>query len=145
MLYPFSRPWSPTQKWIILVTVSLCLVLAGAGIYAYELHIRREAAATLVDHQWSMQGCIDCSSNLTFRRDHTLEVEDDGFGGPYRGRGTWRLHGRNYLELEYELTMVQAPDLDLDHFHYRWHIAKLTPDELVVDDMRFPLLYKRVK
>jgi hypothetical protein len=136
MLYPFTRAWTARQKWLIVGSVVAALTLCGVCIYAYEQHLRSTIRETLIDHQWSMQGCMDCSTDITFPRDYTIEVEEDGVGGPYRGTGTWRLHGRDYLELEYEMRMVRSVSLNPWREHYRWHIDKLSRDEIIFADLR---------
>src|ERR1017187_4373511 len=120
MFYPFSRAWTPAQKWIIAGAISFGLILLGALIYGYELHLRNSIEDTLIDHQWSMQGCIDCNNYVTFRHDHTIEVEDFSGGLTSRGTGTWRLHGRDFIELDYDLRIIiGAEDLGLEHYHRR--------------------------
>jgi hypothetical protein len=145
MFYPFSRAWTPAQKWIIAGAISFGLILLGALIYGYELHLRHSIEDTLLDHQWSEQGCMDCSSDVTFRRDGTVEVEDTGVGQTYRGTGTWQLHGRDYIVLNYDLRIVGAEELGASHYHSSLHIDKLTSDELHADNMLYPILYKRAK
>jgi hypothetical protein len=114
----------------------------------YELHLRRSVRETLINRQWSLQGCMDCTDQVTFRRDGTVEVEEFGVGQTSRGRGTWRLYGRDLLELDYVLRYVryadEPPDPNIPPDIRRWHISKLTQDELIVHDVR-PIVYKRAK
>jgi hypothetical protein len=148
MLYPYTRSWTLRQKWIIAIGGAVTVLLVAICIYAYEQHLRSTIRETLIDHQWSMHDCMDCSTDITFRRDYTIEVEEDGVGGPYRGTGTWRLHGRDFLDLEYEMRMVRSVSLDPWREYYRWHIDKLTRNELVVADLRHGpqgVLYTRTK
>ncbi|MFN2622550.1 MAG: hypothetical protein ABR611_06865 [Chthoniobacterales bacterium] len=92
-----------------------------------------------------MQGCIDWTSDLTFRRDHKLEVEEFDVGLTFRGTGTWRLDGRDYIVLDYQLRAVDATILEPHYYHRSYHIGQLNTDELIVDDMLYQAVYKRVQ
>jgi hypothetical protein len=147
MLFPYSHPWTSAQKWMIAAAVCLATILLFGFISGYELHLRHSIRETLIDHRWAEQGCMDCSHDITFRRNNTIEVEDTGVGQTFRGKGTWQLQGRDYIALDYEIQMVGAAELGPDHYRQSLHIAKLTEDELILDTIRypFPAIYKRVK
>jgi hypothetical protein len=147
MFYPNTHPWTSAQKLMIAAAIGLGAVLVAGFIYSYELHLRRSIRDTLIDHQWNEQGCMDCSHDITFRRDNTIEVEDTGVGQIFRGKGTWQLQGRDYIALDYETRRVGAEELEPDHYRRSLHIAKLTDDELILDSIRSPFhyVYKRAK
>ncbi len=136
------------RKWVVAAGIGFGVICLGGLICGYELHLRRSLKETLIDRQWTLQGCMDCTDKVTFRRDGTVEVEQFGVGQTYRGTGTWRLYGRDLLELQYDLRLVRYadeprdPNIPLDT--RRWHISKLTRDELTVQDVR-PITYKPAK
>jgi hypothetical protein len=132
MLYSYTRAWTPAQKWLIASSVAAMLVVVAASIYAYELHLRRGIEDILVDHEWSIEGCMDCTSDLTFRHDHTLHVEEFGVGSTFTGSGTWQLSGRDTVVLDYDIKMDDST-LQPQHAHRSLHIARLTPTEFVAD------------
>lgn len=130
------------------MSVVFGLIFLASIICGYELHLRRSLKETLIDHQWSLQGCMDCMDHVTFPRDGTAEVEQSGVGQTSRGTGTWRLYGRDLLEFDYFLRYVryadEPPDPNIPPDTRRWHISKVTPEELIVRDVR-PIVYKRAK
>jgi hypothetical protein len=148
MQNPDPRARTPRQKWIIAMSVVIGLLFLGSIIWGYEIYLRRSLRETLSDRQWSLQGCMDYTDKVTFRRDGTVEVEQFGVGQTSRGTGTWRLYGRDLLELEYVLRYDryadEPPDPNIPPDTRRWHIAKITQDELIVENVR-PIVYKRAK
>jgi hypothetical protein len=145
MLYPYSRAWTSTQKRLLAAAGAFGVVLVAALVLGYEMHLRNVIKNTLIDHQWTSQGCIDCSTDITFRANHTIEVEEDAIGGPYRGTGTWQLRGRDYIVLDYATRSVGWEGSDFSHYHTSLHIDKLTPEELLADNMLYQVVYKRTK
>ena len=140
MLYPYSRSWTRAQKWSIATALALIVVLAATLVCLYELHLRRTIEASLIEHQWSMQGCIDCSTDITFHADHTIDVEEGGVGGPYRGKGSWYLSGRDVVVVDYAIRQdgSTAPP---DHGHQSLKVHGSTAYTISVH----PILYAREK
>src|SRR5690242_48011 len=99
--FPYSRPWTPAQKWVIAAAVCLAAVLVAGFIYGYEVRLRHSIKETLISHRWSEQNStpwseqssldnMDSSTDITFRRDNTIEVDYRVVRGTYRGTGTWQ-------------------------------------------------------
>ena len=135
--FPYSHPWTSTQKWIIAGAVSLGVILLVAFIVGYELRLRHRIKETLVSHPWSEQTFSDSSTGITFRRDNTIEFEDRGIGKTYRGSGTWQLQGRDWIVIDYQLLIDSPEELKptLYRYHRRIHIDKLNSEEFLADEL----------
>src|ERR1700724_25486 len=145
MLYPYSNFWTSVQKWVIAGAVSLAVILLAAFIVVYELRLRHSVKEILTSHRWSEQTFTENSTDITFHRDNTIEVEDRGIGKTYRGTGTWQLHGRDWIVIDYQLRIDAPEGLRPTNYHYHRsiHIHKLNSEEFLADDMHYQHLYTR--
>jgi hypothetical protein len=132
MLFPFTRSWTRRQKWLIVTSVVLALLVLGSGIYAYERYYRGPGEEAFYG-TWESPDFFPDGDNvyLQFRPDQTFSLGGiyDGEFSPYFG-GRWYAGGSNFY-LRFSADVMEAPQpISV------LHIVAISPDEF---RLKFPL------
>ena len=120
MLIPRSHVWTPFQKWLLLASTLVALVLLSVAIYRYERYHRGPDERVLVG-TWE-----DQNVRYSFKSDHTFEVSERGSVGPF-AHGVWHAGGG----FAYLLRPVFDDSKDVvSHPLIIWRIDDVSADEL---------------
>jgi hypothetical protein len=122
---PFTRSWTPLQKWLILASTISVLVVLGVVVFYYERYYRGPGDEVLVG-SWEIPGSMEPRVCYNFRPDHTIYVCDCG-DTESAVRGRWYAGGSNiYLNFKGDSDFLgQGRPLIM-------HIVDIQPDTLRV-------------
>ena len=138
-----AHNWPPKQKWLILISAGLGLVLLSALIYGYERHYRGPTDAVFLGTWHDTTQMMDSTTYYRFKPDSTFDLIIDGMGSmDVVAVGKWYAGGRNIY-----MRIPPLQDGTPRRVVYVWHIVDIAPNRILVRDTQRgdPVAWERIQ